>query len=100
MYVHACTHVRTHARTTQHTHTTQHIHTLMLVECSRVKAVTDDEVSVDSQSVKSHDTAADDDSDIVLAEYDSDTAVTGKSCDTEERYHVYAYNINVVYKFS
>lgn len=92
----ACMHACTYART--HTHNTTH--TLMLVECLRVKAVTDDEVSVDSQSVKSHDTAADDDSDIVLAEYDSDTAVTGKSCDTEERYHVYAYNINVVYKFS
>lgn len=46
--------------------------------------VTDDVASIEKGSVGSHDTI-DDDSDIVLAEYDSDTTATGRSCDAEER---------------
>jgi len=48
--------------------------------------VTDNVASIEKGPVGSHDTV-DDDSDIVLVEYDSDT---GTSCDAEERC-VYTY---------
>ena len=41
--------------------------------------------SVEKKLIGSHD-PCDDDADIVLAEYNSDTAVARGSCDTEERY--------------
>ena len=43
--------------------------------------------------VRSHD-CCDDDADIVLAEYDSDTAVARGSCDTEDRC---VHSISIVY---
>ena len=46
---------------------------------------TDDTASVEKKLVGSHDVPDDDDADIVLAEYDSDTTITRGSCDTDGR---------------